>query len=221
MRQFRLSHATPQPARFVARHCPNKVRPRCNLSSMIPNDERELCLVGMTKRHGPLVVNRTIFDADLVLPIGCTRRDRRGVYDSLFPRFSNAEALARFRTPSRLDSAAAIAELRRETNEAGWLIGVPMVMEVIPAADEKVAQVVAGEPHAVAKRAKQFYREQWAFRSPQRASLVIATVTGGSQAQTWQNVGRALATAKRLATEDGAVAICSNLEQPPGESLAG
>ena len=184
-----------------------------------PDDERELCLVGMTKRHGPLVVNRAIFDADLVLPIGCTRRDRRGVYSCLFPRFSNTEALARFRTPSRLDSAAAIAELRRETNEAGWLIGVPMVMEVIPAADEEVAQVIVGESHAVAKRAKQLYREQWAFRSPQRASLVIATVTGGAQAQTWKNVGRALATAGRLATEDGAVAICSNLEQPPGESL--
>jgi nickel-dependent lactate racemase len=184
-----------------------------------PEDERELCLVGMTKRHGPLVMNRAIFDADLILPIGCTRRDHRGVYGCLFPRFSNTEALARFRTPSRLGSAAAIAKLRRETNEAGWLIGVPMVMEVIPAANEEVAQVIVGESHAVAKRAKQLYREQWALRSPQRASLVIATVTGGARAQTWQNVGRALATAKRLATEDGAVAICSNLEQPPGESL--
>ena len=147
-----------------------------------PEDERELCLVGLSKRHGPLVVNRAIFDADLVLPVGCTRRDRRGVYGCLFPRFSNLEAIARFRTPSRLDSAAAIAELRRETNEAGWLIGVPMVMEVIPAANEKVAQVVVGESHAVAKRAKQLYREQWAFRSPQRASLVIATVTGSASA---------------------------------------
>jgi hypothetical protein len=94
-----------------------------------------------------------------------------------------------------------------------------MVVEVIPAANEEVAQVIAGEPHSVTKRAKQLYREQWSFRSPHRASLVIATVTGGTQAQTWKNVGRALATAARLVTDDGAVAICSNLEQPPGESL--
>ena len=156
----------------------------------VPDDERELCLVGMTKRHGPLVMNRAIFDADLILPVGCTRRDRRGVYGCLFPRFSNTEALARFRTPSRLDSAAAIANLRRETNEAGWLIGVPMVMEVIPATSDDVAHVIVGESHAVAKRAKQLYREQWTFRSPQLASLVIATVTGGAQTQTWQNFGR-------------------------------
>jgi hypothetical protein len=69
------------------------------------------------------------------------------------------------------------------------------------------------------KRAQQLCREKWAFTSERRASLVIATVTGQAQAQTWNNVGRALAAAERLVTEDGAVAICSNLDQPPGESL--
>jgi nickel-dependent lactate racemase len=184
-----------------------------------PDDQRELCLVGMTKRHGPLVVNRAIFDADVILPIGCTRLGGRGVYDSLYPRFSNRETIERFRSPSQLDSATAVSALTRETDEAGWLIGAPLVVEVIPAADEKVAQVIAGEPHAVYARAQQLYREQWAFSSEQRASLVIATVTGGAQAQTWSNVGRALAAAELLVAEDGAVAICCNLEQPPGESL--
>jgi nickel-dependent lactate racemase len=184
-----------------------------------PDDQRELCLVGMTKRHGPLVVNRAIFDADVILPVGCTRLGGRGVYDSLYPRFSNTETIERFRSPSQLDSATAIAALIRETDEAGWLIGAPLVVEVIPAADEKVAQVIAGEPHAVYARAQQLCREQWAFTCAQRASLVIATVTGGSQAQTWNNIGRALVAAERVVAEDGAVAICCNLDQPPGESL--
>jgi hypothetical protein len=79
--------------------------------------------------------------------------------------------------------------------------------------------VIAGEPQAVMERAAQLCREQWALLSPQRVSLVIATVTGGPEAQTWNNVGRALAVTERLVAEGGAVAICSNLEQPPGESL--
>jgi hypothetical protein len=94
-----------------------------------------------------------------------------------------------------------------------------MVMEVIPAADEAVANVIAGEPHAVSAKAQELYREQWSFRSSQRASLVIATVTGGAATQTWKNVGRALATAEQLVAEGGAVAICTNLDEPPGESL--
>jgi nickel-dependent lactate racemase len=184
-----------------------------------PDDERELCLVGMTKRHGPLLVNRAIFDADVILPIGCARLDSHGVYDSLFPRFSNSEALARFRGPFEQDSPAAIAELIRETDEAGWLIGAPLVVEVVPGENETAAHIVAGELHSVAEKAQQLCREKWIFKSDQRTSLVIATLTGGAQAQTWNNVGRALAAAERLVADDGAVAICSNLEQPPGESL--
>jgi hypothetical protein len=49
--------------------------------------------------------------------------------------------------------------------------------------------------------------------------LIIATITGGAAVQNWQNVGRALAAAEQLVADDGAIAICSNLDQPPGESL--
>jgi nickel-dependent lactate racemase len=184
-----------------------------------PDDERQLCLVGVTKQNCPLVVNRTIFDADVVLPIGCARLDGRGVYESLFPRFSSAESIERFRAPARMDAGGVGGVQTRETDEAGWLIGVPMVMEVVPGADETVAYVLAGEPAAVAARSEELCRQQWGLRSARRASLVMATVTGGSQAQNWTNVARALAAAERLVADGGAVAICSNVEQPPGESL--
>jgi nickel-dependent lactate racemase len=184
-----------------------------------PDDESDLCLVGVTKRHGPLVVNRTIFDADVILPIGCSRLNGHGVFDSLFPRFSSAEAVQRYRMPSSCDSEASCADKCRETDEAGWLIGVPMVIEVVPGANESVAHVVAGEPRSIARRAKQLCREEWAFHSPRRASLIIATLSGGASAQNWSNVGRALVAAERVVAEEGAVAICSNLDVRPGESL--
>jgi nickel-dependent lactate racemase len=184
-----------------------------------PDDENELCLVGVTKKHGPLVVNRTIFDADVVLPVGVARSDDSGVYDSLFPRFSNSETIERFRTPASMNSETSHADRVRETDEAGWLIGAPLVIEIVLGADETVAHVVAGEPHAVANEAARLVQEQWTARSPQRASLIIATITGGAAAQNWQNVGHALAAAEQLVDDGGAIAICSNLEQPPGESL--
>jgi nickel-dependent lactate racemase len=184
-----------------------------------PDDARDLCLVGVTKRNEPIVVNRTIFDADVVLPIGCARLHGHGVYDSLFPRFSSAEWVARFRTPPGADAAAWHEQRTRETDEAGWLIGVPMVMEVVPGVGDTVAHVVAGEPDAVAQRAEQLCREQWEFRSPRRASLVIATLSGGATAQSWDNVARALAAAERLVADDGAVAICCNVDGSLGKSL--
>jgi nickel-dependent lactate racemase len=184
-----------------------------------PDDERELCLVGVTKKHGPLVINRTIFDADVVLPVGVARSGESGVYDSLFPRFSNTETIERFRIPAGHISESSHADRVCETDEAGWLIGAPLVIEVVPGADETVAHVVAGAPHAVAQRVELLAREQWQRRFPVRASLVIATVTGGVATSSWQNVGRALAAAERLVADDGAIAVCSNLDEPPGPSL--
>jgi nickel-dependent lactate racemase len=184
-----------------------------------PDDNDNLCLVGVTKRQEPLLVNRTIFDADVVLPIGVARVNGRGAYDSLFPCFSDAKSIGRHRTPAILNSAERVAEKTQQANEAGWLIGVPMVIQIIPAAGETVARVVAGEPQAVARRCEDLCRQRWSLHSPQQVDLAIATITGGAPSQTWANVGRALASAEHVLTDDGAIAICSNLDAPPGESL--
>lgn len=185
-----------------------------------PDDEQNLCLVAIRKKREPLRVNRVIFDADVVLPIGCARLGGCGAFDSLFPAFAGAEAVDRYHTPAGHDSTEAHDDMARETNEAGWLIGAPLVISVVPGAGESVAQVVAGDPTAVTLRSNEICRDRWAFRAPQRANLVIANVGGGSSAQTWTNVGRALAAAERLVGEDGAIAICTNLEEPPGPSLS-
>jgi nickel-dependent lactate racemase len=185
-----------------------------------PDDERDLCLVGITDRGERLVLNRTIFDADVVLPVSCARLAGRGVYESLYPWFSDAASIEKFRSPPGAAAAQTWAERTRETNQAGWLIGVPMVVEVVPGLDESAGHVIAGEPQAVTDMAEQLCRQQWLLRSPQRASLVIATIAGAAQAQNWNNVARALAAAERLVEEGGAVAICSNLDAPPGESLS-
>jgi nickel-dependent lactate racemase len=184
-----------------------------------PNDQDKLCLVGLTRRKEPVVVNRTIFDADVVLPIGCARASG-ATYDVLFPGFSSAEAIRRYRTPANVSAPSDAAKRTKEVDEAGWLIGVLMTMLVVPGANDTVAHVVAGEPQAVARRCAELYRAIWSLRSPRQASLVIANISGGAGSQNWQNVGRALAAAAPLVEEGGAVVVCSNLEEPPGESLS-
>jgi nickel-dependent lactate racemase len=184
-----------------------------------PADENDLCLVGSTKRGQPLLVNRTIFDADLVLPIGCARVGRDNAYDSLFPRFSNSETIAKYRTPAESEALAPRKGKRSEADEAGWMIGVPMTIQVVPGPDDSVTHVLAGEPQAVARRCDELCRQSWSFETPQRVSLLIATITGGAASQTWTNVARALETAENVLEEGGAVAICTNLGEPPGHSL--
>jgi hypothetical protein len=184
-----------------------------------PEDKANLCLVGLNKRQEPLLVNRTIFDADIVLPIGLARVNGNGAYDSLFPQFSDAEAIRRHRTPESLTNARGLTEMAHEADEAGWLIGVPMVIEVVPGPGETVAHVLAGGPQAVARQCEVLCRREWSLHCPRQVDLAIATITGGAPSQTWANVGRALAAAESVLEADGAIAICSNLDAPPGESL--
>jgi nickel-dependent lactate racemase len=184
-----------------------------------PEDAENLCFIGLTKKGQQLKVNRTVFDADLVLPIGCARVNGRGAYESVFPRFSDAETIGRYRTPAHIESFADQESRVRETNEAGWLIGVLMGLEVVPGGGDSVARILAGEPQTVARESERVSRERWALQSPQQVDLMIATITGGPEAQSWESVGRALATSETLLADGGAVAICSNLSVPLGRSL--
>lgn len=183
-----------------------------------PADENDLCLVGTTKRGEPLLVNRTIFDADVVLPIGCARVNEHDAYESLFPRFSNAETINRYRMPSHHEKGGGHNRMN-EADEAGWMIGVPMTVQVIPGSGETVAEIIAGEPQAVARRCRKLCRERWYLHSPQRVSLLVLLISGEAESQTWASVGRALAGTAELVAEGGAVVICSNLSEPPGHSL--
>ncbi len=186
-----------------------------------PDDSDKLCPVGQMEGGSWLQINRTIFEADIVLPISCARLPGAGgnsIYDGLFPRFSDAETLGQFR--AHRDSADHEAAGRRKADEAGWLLGASLVMQVVPGGDGSVASVVAGDPSAVGEFCQWSCRRLWSFRVARRASLVIATVTGDRFEQRWENVARALAATERVTEDGGAVAICSDLDIPPGPSLA-
>ncbi len=183
-----------------------------------PDDEMNLCFVGLTKEGTPLVVNRAIHEADVVLPVGA-RRPGGGAYDSLFPQLSSAAVIEEYRTPANLNTHVQRKARRLQAREAGWLIGTALAVEVVPGPSDSVTHVLAGEAMAVGRQAARLYRQQWRRGGARPVGLVIAVVSGGPMSQTWQNVGLALSAAGRLLEEHGAVALCTNLDQPLGESM--
>jgi len=183
-----------------------------------PDDEKLLCFFGVNRRKEPLVVNRTIFEADVVLPIG-RAKPYGGAFESLFPQFSSAAVIEQFRTPANRATLAARKLLRRQISQAGERIGAPMLVQVVPGPGDSAAEIVAGESRRVAHSMAEKYRQRWSQLAARRASVVIATVTGGPLSQTWANVGRALAAAGQLVDDEGAIAICTNLDRSLGESM--
>ncbi len=189
-----------------------------------PEQRRELAYLAANRRDEPILLNRAIADADVLLPIGCWRRRGligfHGLFGTLYPTFADHLTQARFhREYCRGLRPKLRRELTDEADQVGWLLGVSLVVEAIPGPGESLLGVLAGEPASLAKAARTSYRSTWGDSAGGAARLVVATIEGGDEHQTWANLGHVLDAAGRLMDEGGAVAVCSTLSEPPGPTL--
>jgi len=187
-----------------------------------PVERNALSYLAAATDGEPIYINRTLHDADLVISIGCLRLDGMpgyyGPQGSVFPGFSDANSVERFRSPKSADTKYH-EQLQKEVGEVSWLLGVQFTIQVVPAAGDAVLHVLAGEVEAVEREGRRLCREAWRFTVPGRANLVVTTIEGGAAEQTWKNFGHALSSAARSVNDDGDVAICSELAAAIGPAL--
>ena len=72
---------------------------------------------------------------------------------------------------------------------------------------------------AVAETGEKLARAAWVEVVPRRASLVVAALDGGSGWQTWEGVALALHAALQVVADGGAIAVCTELTDPPGPAV--
>ena len=103
-------------------------------------DRRNLAYLAAFESGEPILLNRMLTDADVVLPVGCIQPDRArgyyGIHTTLYPEFSDTKTQARFRKHDRFSDgqptkASIIAELRREVNHVAWLLGVNFTVQAV------------------------------------------------------------------------------------------
>ncbi len=185
-------------------------------------NREQLSYLAAGNEDQPIYFNRQLCDADVVIPIGCLHAadglGYTGVSAGLYPTFADEAAQRRFNVPSDADEDAH-RQLDTEAEQAIWQLGVMLTVQVLPGGGDALLQVLAGERHAVEQRGQALCRDTWSFAAPQTASLVVATVEGGSDQQTWDNFARALYAAVHAASDDGAIAVCTELASPPGPAL--
>jgi nickel-dependent lactate racemase len=188
-----------------------------------PRDRKGWAYVAASHDADPIYLNRSIVDADMVIPIGCFRPDLSaeywGVGGAVFPRYADEAAKKRFRDPNDVPAQHNQDARNDEVNEVAWLLGVQCAVGVIPGAEGSVLDVLAGQVEEVTKRGRAICESAATCEVPRRANLVIATVDGGPSQQTWINLARVLEAASQVVTEDGAIAICSDLAATPGPAM--
>lgn len=185
------------------------------------DDSTKIAYVAANEDSDPIYMNRTVVDADVVLPITCSRGhstlDYLGAY-SVFPMLSNRSTRGEFYSLEKLSADNEHNKLTSWADQAAWWVGLMVVIQAVPARDQQIAAVVAGTPTAVEPEVQRLMTEHW--QVPQEsAELVIAMVDGGSAQQTWENLARALHTAKQLVSREGSIVMCTDIEHAPGPGL--
>jgi nickel-dependent lactate racemase len=217
------SEANSHEAEDLREHFSDEYRDLIEIVVHDPMHRDQLSYLAADESSEPVYVNRRLFDADIVLPIGCLRLgtawDYYGVNGTLCPTFSDQATLDRFRAAGVADNLGDAAKRRHEADELAWLLGVMLTIQVVPGPEGKILHVLAGSTHSVQRRGAELCEAAWEFETPRRAELVVAAVDGDANQQTWENFGRAIAAATRAVNDDGAIAVCMELSEAPGPAL--
>ena len=181
-----------------------------------PADENQLCYVGEMQGDVSLRLNRPLCEADIVLPVACGRLSTgdRSVFDGLFPLFADVESQQRYAT----HQAQVASDLVRRQDEAGWLLGAPLVMQVVPGRGGTVAAVLLGTPPTCRAESRRIADAIWQRSFPRPARLVVAAVADATPAS-WRQLADTLAMADTLRSSGGAIALCMELPDRLGKSL--
>jgi nickel-dependent lactate racemase len=211
---------TGDPSRLL----PPPVADRITLLKHDPADRSALAYLAATKAGEPILLNRAIHEADLVLPIGCLRSEAAagyfGIHSAIFPTFADQKAAQRFCWPGLLAADGSCdRRLRDEVDEVAWLLGINFTIQLIPAGGFSVLHVLAGQSEAVRRRSRQLYQAAWSCPVPRQASLVVAAIEGDASQQTWQEFGRALDAAVSVVEDGGSIAVCCDLAEAPGTAI--
>ncbi len=118
--------------------------------------------------------------------------------------------------------------LAEEAQQAGWELGVILLMEIIPGAGDSVAHVVFGTPDSVEKEVdrihalcvKEFDKNVVSgigkLKFSRKPKQILCAVGGDECRQTWLNVIEALETAAEKGTDNSSILLCADVIQPVG-----
>lgn len=187
-----------------------------------PDDQTKVAYVAANKEGEPIYMNRSIVDADVVIPIMCARGrsaiDYEGSY-GVFPLLTDRKTRGQFYSLKQLSDPSEHRRLMAWADEAAWWVGLLVAVQIIPAPDGGIARILAGSPQTLEAAVQAAMDEVWQTPVASTYDAVIALIDGGPTQQTWDSVARALASASPLVSPDGALIVCTELAQRPGAAL--
>jgi Lactate racemase N-terminal domain len=198
-----------------------------------PDDANNISYVAADQDAKAIYLNRSLVDADVVIPICCARNreaiDYLGAF-SLYPIFSNRETRGELYSFSRLANPKQHQHLIDRSNQAAWWLGLLVGIQVVPSVNDNIAAVICGTLETADKLAQAQLTKSHSQATPptanpteplatavEAADLVIACIESNSA--DWQQLARALCAANKYCLSGGSIVLCTDMDQTVGPSL--
>ncbi|MFP6618975.1 MAG: lactate racemase domain-containing protein [Pirellulaceae bacterium] len=202
---------------------PENVREVIKTEVHDPANSQDMAFLATFEDGRPLHINRTLFDADLVLPVSLLRipgsLDYLGPHGCLFPAFADGTTRERFQAPSSTTSPVHRKRRLEEVDEAGWQLGVQLMLQLVPGDRQTILHTVAATAAGIRAEGERLAKAAWYHEVPEKAQLVVATIEGSRQQQNWVNFARALHVASQVVEDQGVIVLCTDLQCGPGPAL--
>ena len=139
-----------------------------------------------------------------------------------------SEELTQSASQNPLETRNSLAD---ETRQAGWELGVILLMEIIPGAGDSVANIVFGTPDEVEKEVNRIHSDcvkgfDKALKSGvgkltfiRKPNQILCAVGGGESRQTWLNVIESLETAAAKGANNCSICLCADVAEPIGKGF--
>ncbi len=175
--------------------------------------EHALALLGADDGDLPILVNRLIFDADVLIPIIRASDQERSSRQPVIWDFVDSGTKKRWRSQMlKLDEAYG--------NHISELAGTVVVIEVVIGPGDFPYDVVIGTPTAADVAAAERLAVAWRIKTPDQIDLVIATIDDRRDRGSWQAIRDAIVVVAEIG-KNCPIVIVSDVGEPPPNELRG
>lgn len=183
-----------------------------------PDDRRRMAYLATTHKGKRLYLNRTLVESDQIVVLSGRGYDplfgHGGAECSLYPALSDRATQTEMSQRIHLDPPKEAAwPARRAAVEAAWLLGAPFFVQVIEAAGDGVAHVIAGTTDA-SREGQRVQDACWRHTVSRAADLVVAAVSGDPARHGFAELAAALACAARVVQPGGRIVLLSRIAPP-------
>lgn len=144
------------------------------------DDADSLAYLAATDDAYPIYLNRVLYDADVVIPIGLRRPNNSYGYlgspGGLYPLFADDAARFRLLATSPADWRRHGRSRRWEADRVAWQLGVQFRIEAVPGPQGQLAQILGGQADSVARQARRTMLDIWGQRLSQQVGFAVAAV---------------------------------------------